>query len=216
MGQETSLNQVHDTQSKDQGISGIVLAGGASSRLGQNKALVKVAGISMIARVVKQLCSIVSETILVTNTPQQFAFLGLPMVRDIYPGIGTLGGLHAGLSSIRAPYGLAVGCDMPFLSRDLLQFMISLQNGYDIVMPRIGPHYEPLHAIYSRRCLPVIEQRIKAGKRRMLSISQGLHVRYVDEAEITTYDPHKLSFFNVNDPQDLIRMRSMLEKRKEN
>ena len=191
-------------------VSGIILAGGSSSRLGQNKALIQVAGIPLIERVARRLHSIVTDIELVTHTPEQFAFLGLPMARDIHPGIGTLGGLHAGLETMHTEYGLVVGCDMPFLNPDLLRYMASLKNGYDIVMPRVGEYYEPLHAIYAKRCLPTIERGILAGERRIRRACAGLHIRYVEKDQITLYDPHRLSFFNINTPDDLRKMDELL------
>jgi molybdopterin-guanine dinucleotide biosynthesis protein A len=192
------------------GVSGVILAGGSSSRLGRNKALIEIAGQPMIERVVEQLCAAVSEIVLVTNSREQFAFLGLPMVRDIHQGIGALGGLHAGLSAIRTEYGLVVGCDMPFLDSDLLRYMISRRIGYDVVMPRIGQHYEPLHAIYAKRCLPGIEQSISSGRRRILHACVGMHIQCIESGQVALYDPHHLSFFNVNTAGDLERMNWVL------
>ena len=191
-------------------VSGIVLAGGASSRLGQDKALIDVAGVPLIERVVLCLQSVVDEVVLVTDRPRDLAFLGLPMTDDLYPKVGVLGGLHAGLSAVRTEYGLVVGCDMPFLNADLLRYMITLTNGYDVILPRLGEYSEPLHAIYSKRCLPRIEQTIEVGRRRILDICTSLRVCHVHDAEISARDPRHLSFFNINDGEDLKRLREIL------
>ena len=193
------------------GVSGIILAGGASSRFGFNKALLKIGDLPLVERVAKRLHSVVDDLVLVTNLPEQFGFLGLTTVGDIHRGIGTLGGLHAGLNAIRTRYGIVVGCDMPFLNPDLLRYMVSVRDQADVIMPRIGRYYEPLHAVYARQCLPIIEQSIKAGERRVLRACDGLHIKYVDEEEIARYDPHHLSFFNVNTPDDLRKMNEMLQ-----
>jgi molybdopterin-guanine dinucleotide biosynthesis protein A len=191
-------------------VSGVILAGGSSSRLGRNKAFIEIAGQLLIERVVEQVRAVVGEVRLVTNSPKQFAFLRLPMVRDIYQGIGTLGGLHAGLSAIRTEYGLVAGCDMPFLNPDLLRYIVSRRIGYDVVMPRMGQHYEPLHAIYAKRCLPGIEQAISSGRRRILHACVGMRVRWVRTSQVALYDPHCLSFFNVNTAGDVARMNWVL------
>jgi molybdopterin-guanine dinucleotide biosynthesis protein A len=191
-------------------VSGIVLAGGKSTRLGQNKALVNAVGLPLIQHVVHRLRLVVDEIVLVTNRPDEFAFLGLPMTSDVYRGIGTLGGLHAGLGAMGGEYGLVVGCDMPLLNINLLRHIISLRRGYDIVMPQLGEYYEPLHALYGKRCLPGIERAIEAGQRRMLSACDGMRMRYVQDDEIASHDPHHLSFFNVNDAQDLDKMKDLL------
>jgi molybdopterin-guanine dinucleotide biosynthesis protein A len=200
--------------SKCREVSGIILAGGASARLGQDKALVEVAGRPLVERVVEVLRPLADEIVLVTPSPERLVWLGLPAVDDIYPGIGTLGGLHAGLKAIANPYGLVVGCDMPFLNRDLLAYMISRAVGAEVVMPRVGRFYEPLHAIYARSVLPVLEQRILDGQRRIRQACAGLRTRYIGEDEIAAYDPDHLSFFNVNTPEDLVRARALLEAEK--
>ena len=190
--------------------TGIILAGGSSSRLGQNKALVRIAGCSLIERVVDVLRPLVADLLLVAQAAEPFADLHLPTVSDIYPGMGTLGGLYTGLCTMRTEYGLVVGCDMPFLNAGLLRFMISRTCGYDVVMPRIGKYHEPLHALYSRRCVPALERSILAGPRRILEALSGAHIRYIKESEIDRFDPDHLSFFNVNTPDELERARSLL------
>jgi molybdopterin-guanine dinucleotide biosynthesis protein A len=191
-------------------VSGIVLAGGASVRLGQDKALVEIAGRTLVERVVDVLRSVVDEIVLVTPSPERLAWLGLSAVGDVYPGVGTLGGLHAGLSAIGSPYGLVVGCDMPLLKRGLLAYMISQIGDAEVIMPRVGRFYEPLHAIYARSILSTLEARILAGQRRIRQACDGLRTRYVLEDEIARYDPEHLSFYNVNTPQELERARAVL------
>ena len=186
------------------------MAGGKSARLGRNKALVDAAGKLLIERVVDRMQDVVDEIVLVTNCPDELSFLGLPMTGDVYQGVGTLGGLHAGLRAIRGQYGLTVGCDMPLLNVDLLRLIVSLRRGYDVVMPRIGTYLEPLHALYGKHCLPGIERAIEAGQRRVLCACDGMRVRYVTEDEIAAYDPRHLSFFNVNDAGDLGTMAELL------
>jgi molybdopterin-guanine dinucleotide biosynthesis protein A len=198
--------------------TGIVLAGGASSRLGQNKALVRIAGRSLVERVIDVLRPLVSDIVLVAprgcgaSGAEPFAHLDLPVVADVYPGVGALGGLHAGLCAIDTEYGLVVGCDMPFLNDDLLRYMISQACGYDVVMPRIGQYHEPLHALYARRCAPAMERSILAGRHRILHVLADMRIRYIAEAEIDRYDPEHLSFFNVNTPEELERARALLSR----
>jgi molybdopterin-guanine dinucleotide biosynthesis protein A len=192
-------------------VSGIILAGGASSRLGQDKALVQIAGRTLIERVIDVLRDLVREIVLVTPAPGGLAWLGLPTATDLYPGVGTLGGLHAGLTAIASPYGLVVGCDMPFLQRDLLAYMIAQIEDQDVIMPKIGRYYEPLHALYARRTAASLEQSILAGQRRIRQALAGLRIRYILEGEIEAFDPEHLSFFNVNTPKDLERAHEVLD-----
>jgi molybdopterin-guanine dinucleotide biosynthesis protein A len=191
-------------------VSGVILAGGSSSRLGQDKARIHAGDCSLIERVVAALRPLVSSTVLVAQSAERYVHLGLPVVADLYPGIGTLGGLHAGLSAIHADYALVVGCDMPFLSAGLLGYMIAQAPGHDVVMPRVGKYYEPLHALYARHCAPALERSILAGQRRIRAALDGLEVRYIETREIDRFDPEHRSFFNVNTPADLRRMNEIL------
>ena len=192
-------------------VSGIILAGGSSTRLGQDKALIAAGEETLIERVVRRLEGVVTRIVLVTNEPERYAFLGLPVAGDVYPGVGTLGGLHAGLAAIETPYALAVGCDMPFLNPALLRHIISLRAGCDVVMPRIGRYREPLHALYARSCAARLAHAIGAGQRRIMHALEGARLCYVEREAIVRYDPQLHSFFNVNEPQDLARMRALLD-----
>lgn len=193
-------------------VTGIILAGGSSVRLGQDKALIDAGGETLIERVVRRLEGAVERIVLVTNEPERYAFLGLSMVGDVYPDIGTLGGLHAGLAAIETPYGIAVGCDMPFLNPALLRYMISLQSGCDAVIPRVGRYREPLHALYARSCAARFAQAIEAGHRRIVRALEGARICYVEREAIERFDPQLRSFFNVNQPKDLAQMRALLSE----
>ena len=133
------------------------------------------------------------------------------MTGDVYQRVGTLAGLHAGLKAIHSAYGLVVGCDMPFLNPALLRYLVSRRMGYDVVIPRIGEYYEPLHAVYARRCLPTIERSILSGQRRVRAAYAQARVRTVEQEEIAIYDPGHLSFFNVNTPDDLERLSAIVD-----
>ena len=191
--------------------TGIILAGGASVRLGRDKALIDIHGTPIVQRVARVLHAVVGAVLLVTNRPADFAFLDVPMVEDIYPGVGALGGLHAGLSAMTTKYGLVVGCDMPFLNVDLAAYLLSLRSGYEVVMPRAGRHFEPLHAVYAQECRLAFEKHIRANQRRIIPACQGMRIRYLSEHEVARYDPDRLSFFNVNTSADLERMRDIIE-----
>jgi len=191
-------------------VTGIILAGGSSSRLGQDKAFIDICGLSLVERVVHRLREVVDEILLVTDRPQAFSFLGLATTPDLYSGVGVLGGLHAGLSVARTAYVLAVGCDMPFLRPSLLRYLLSLRTEADVVMPRIDGYHEPLHAVYSKVCLPHLERAIQTKRRRILHALDGLSVRYVERAAIEPYDPELRSFFNVNKPEDLAQLDELL------
>ena len=190
-------------------VSCAVLAGGQSRRLGTDKAFLRVDGQPLIARTVERLRQLSDDVFIVGNDARKFASLEVPVVRDVYVGQGALAGIHAALQTARHDLCLVVACDMPFLNLRLLRYMIILAPGYDVVVPRVGDHVEPLHALYHRRCLPAIEEILEAGERQIIVFYPRVRVRYVDAPEIEVLDPEHLSFFNVNTPADWERAQEL-------
>jgi len=135
---------------------------------------------------------------------------GLRIAPDKHSGAGPLGGIHAGLSQANSYHALVVACDMPFLNERLLRHMIDVRADYDVVMPRPQGLTEPLHAIYSKRCLEPLEAVLKDGGRKIVDFLPGTQVLYMEDEEVRRYDPELLSFFNVNTQADLDRARSLL------
>ncbi|MBM4464767.1 MAG: molybdenum cofactor guanylyltransferase [Chloroflexi bacterium] len=194
-------------------ISCIVLAGGEGKRLGTDKAFLKIGSRVLIEGIVEEMARIGDEVIIVTNSPEKYDYLETRLVGDIYPGTGVLGGIYSGLRAAQSDYGLVVACDMPFLNLKLLRYMILLSPGYDVVIPRIGELTEPLHAIYSKRCLQSIERLLATGSLKIIDFFPEVRVRYVEEQEIKLFDSQCLSFFNINTPADLERARSLAGER---
>ena len=185
------------------GVTGGVLAGGRSRRFGRNKALANVHGAPMIERVVRVLQQVFERVILSANDPEPYRFLGLPTVEDIHPGVGPLGGLHAGLTHMPDDAGFFTACDMPFLDPGLIRYMARLSPGADAVIPKIGKYVEPLHALYGKRCLAPLLQAIERGERRIVSFYPAIRIRYVTESEIRAFDPNLDAFTDVNRPEEL-------------
>jgi len=185
------------------GVSGIILAGGKSSRYGSNKALVKVNGARLIERAVAAMKTVFEQVILVTNTPDDYAFLELPMVQDLIKGLGPIGGIYTGLETISEKAGFFVACDMPFLQEGLLRHMLDVREDFDAVIPRMDWMIEPLHALYTKNCLQVIKASIEAHEYQIVKCLQLLRVRYLEREELLAFDPKLLSFFNINEPKDL-------------
>jgi molybdopterin-guanine dinucleotide biosynthesis protein A len=184
-------------------ITGIILSGGKSSRYGKNKALVSLDGTPIIERVIQVLSSIFQKTVLITNDPEDYAYLKLPMYQDIIKGIGPLGGIYTGLESISDPAGFVVACDMPFLNPDLIRYIVSRRSRWDAVVPRMGWKIESLHALYHCDCLPAIRENIKAGIYQAIKFHINVRTLYIQEQEIRQYDPQLRSFYNINRPQEL-------------
>jgi molybdopterin-guanine dinucleotide biosynthesis protein A len=191
--------------------SAIVLAGGQSQRLGQDKALLVLDSQPLLVRTLDRLAAISDDLIVVANDPGRYAHLqlGVRFVCDERPGVGSLMGIFSGLRVARHRYALVVACDMPFLNVSLLRHLLSLAPGYDVVVPRLGDEVEPLHAVYGQSCLPAIEQVLAQGRRRIIAFFDHVRVRHVLQGEIDSFDPEHLSFVNVNTPQDWERVQTL-------
>jgi molybdopterin-guanine dinucleotide biosynthesis protein A len=192
----------------------MVLAGGGGLRLGADKTVETVGDRSLLEWVLLQLSFLDSDILLVTAQELSYPWLEgysrLKVVTDIYPGNGPLGGSYTGLKLSNSFYNLVVACDMPFLNRALLGYMVGVSAGYDLVVPRLEGLVEPLHAVYSRACLAPIERLLKQGILGVRELFHLVRVRYVEAEEIDRFDPEHLSFFNVNTRSDLARARDLL------
>jgi molybdopterin-guanine dinucleotide biosynthesis protein A len=186
-----------------------VLAGGKSSRMGTDKSFVRVLGRPLIEDVLTHVAGIGAETLIVTNRPDDYRYLSVPLFTDVLPDKGALGGIYTALHSSSQPHTLCVACDMPFVVRPLLDYLLSLIPEGDAVVPRLNGEAEPFRAIYSQACLAPIRAALDAGKMRVISFFPDVHVRFVDEPEIDRFDPQHLSFFNVNTPDDLEQARRL-------
>jgi molybdenum cofactor guanylyltransferase len=182
-------------------MTGIILAGGENKRMGVDKAFLTVAGIPMIEHVLRALGSVVHQVIIVTNSPERYQAYDARVVTDKLDRRGSLMGIYSGIYSSESEYNIVVACDMPFLNAGLLSYQRELAPGYDAVVPAFGELIEPLHAVYSRKLLPLIEERIREDERRIRSIFDRANVRYVTEKEIDRFDPERRSFINLNTPQ---------------
>jgi molybdopterin-guanine dinucleotide biosynthesis protein A len=189
------------------GLSGIVLAGGQSRRLGRDKAVEPVQGQPLIQRVVERVRQVSRETVIVVADQDRGDALPLDkearIALDIYPGKGSLGGIFSGLSAAQEAWGVVVACDMPFLNLDLLRYLASLREEVDAVVPVLEGRPEPTHSLYSKACLPHIEARLKANDLKISGFFDEVRVKYVPEEDIARFDPDYLSFFNINSPADL-------------
>jgi len=195
------------------GLTGIVLAGGQSRRMGRNKALMALEGQTLIGRVLDKVSSLCDELIISANDADLYAGLPARVVPDIVPRRGALSGIHAGLSAMRNEMALVVACDMPFLNLRLLRYMIVIAPGYDVIVPRVGGSYEPLHAMYSVNCIAPIAQLMDQGPRRVIDFYKHVQVREVAQDKIALFEA-ELSFVNVNTPQEWVDAQRLIAQRR--
>jgi len=199
-------------------LTAIILAGGKSSRMGsdQNKAILKLSGKRLIDIVISKLKHIVGDNIIIVGPPEKYPSYK-QVVPDLFHQKGLLVGLYSGLKASDSRYNLVVGCDMPFLKLELLQYMKDKMDSNDIIIPRYAKSYiEPLCAIYNKDCLKVMERNIKAEILSIRRIFPYLKVRYIEEKEIKRVDPELNSFFNINYKEDFIRAEELIKGNESN
>ena len=194
-------------------VTGVILAGGTSRRMGQNKALIPLGDDTLIGHVIRRICPLTDELLLITNTPDEYAHLGLPMYSDIVPDAGALGGVYTGLMTASHDAVLCVACDSPFLVPKLLTYLVSALDDYDAVMPwtyRENPAdrngnqitLQTLCAAYSKRCLPIIELMLQESELRVHALQERASIKSVSPEIWQAFDPDGISFFNINTPAD--------------
>ncbi len=192
--------------------TGVILSGGLNTRFnGQNKAFIRVGQRRILDRLYDIFSDLFAEIILVTNQPLKFLDWDLTIVTDIFPVRSSLTGIHAGLFYMQNPFAFFSACDTPFLKKGLVKTLIEqIEDNTDIIMPQTAAGYEPLCAIYSKRCLKQAEQHLKENKFKIQWAFRGHRVKHVWETILRQKDPELISFFNINTPEDLIRAEKMI------
>lgn len=178
--------------------TGIILAGGKSSRMGQDKALLQLEGETLISRSIRELKRYVNEVIIVDNQQDKYPFSGVKRIKDNYQGLGPLAGIQAGLRAARGDYAFIMACDMPFFDGKIIKLLINNSPGFQVVVPRIHGYLEPLCALYAKSCLPIIENNIEKKNYKIVDIYSHVRVEYLNEAMFKEIaDPYYM-FANIN------------------
>lgn len=186
----------------------VVLAGGKSSRMGTNKALLKINKEMMLEGVIKVLAGTFPEIIISAND-NTYSGLKVKTVFDIFSDCGPLAGIHAGLMASSRKVNFFVACDMPFVDNRLAVYMVRLASGFDVVVPKIGAYHQPLFAVYSTNCIKAIERQLKSGRCKVDSFYNQVCTRFVGPEELQKFGDPETMFFNVNTPVDLEQARFM-------
>lgn len=197
------LIEPYPDSAKINGVTGVILAGGESRRMGRNKALLTVDGITLIERVYRIMAPLFHEVVIVTNTPEEYPFLPCRKVADIYPGEGSIAGLHAGLAASRTERIFVAACDMPFLNPDLIRLLCNSADGTDAVVPLNSAGLrEPLHAVYAGTSRTEVRRLLEQGDRSILLLFDRISTRQVEWEEIKGIAGAAESFRNVNTPEE--------------
>lgn len=203
---------------KDQGITGVVLAGGRSKRMGKNKALLQLGNVTMIEQVVSTLKLLFQEIIVVTNTPEEYDMLkGVRLVEDYIQSSvrSSLIGLYSGLLTAKNKYIFATACDMPLLSLPLIKFMREQIEDQDIIIPCVNGYHEPLHSFYSKNCLAPMKRQLDQKDYRISNFFSEVKVTTVQESAIRKFDPYLHSFLNINSFEEYHTLKNIFLKTNE-
>ena len=185
-------------------IAGAVLAGGKSLRFGKNKAFQQLGGKRFIDLAIESLLPFCDPVMVVAGEIEPYLDTGVMLVKDIIPNQGPLGGIYTALLLSPAEWVFVKATDMPFLVPEMASLIIGAKNGFDVVVPKMNDYYDPLLAMYNRRCLPVIARQLQEpDKRQVVDFYRKIKVRAIAEEEWRRVDPNGLSFKNVNTPSDL-------------
>ncbi|HYB42898.1 MAG TPA: molybdenum cofactor guanylyltransferase [Candidatus Methylomirabilis sp.] len=192
-------------------VTGVIQAGGKSTRMGgRPKALIELGGRRIIDRVVEVVRAVTDDLLIVTNTPDAYAALGVRMVPDVLPDRGSLGGIYSGLLAAAGDAAFTVACDMPFLLPEVARLVIDRAALADVVVPTSGGRLETLHACYGKRCLGPMASRLHRGQLRITDFFDEVRVLVVGEDEVARLRAPELAFMNVNTPEELARARDLL------
>lgn len=178
----------------------LILAGGDSRRMGQDKAALVLDGKTLLDRVTATMQQVFPKVIV--SVRQLRTDVDVPQVCDEQETSGPLAGLVAGLAQSDTPWVFAVACDMPFVTPAVVARLAELRNGFQAVVPVVGGYQQPLAAFYAASALEAMRASLAAGDRSMRGALEKLKVRYVNEAELRDTDPQLRSFFDLDTPQD--------------
>jgi molybdopterin-guanine dinucleotide biosynthesis protein A len=192
-------------------VTGVILAGGKSRRMGRDKAFLPFGKGLLIERVIEVIEQVTEEVILITNSPTQYQHFGLPMFADVIPEAGSLGGIYTGLVCAKAPYSLCLACDMPFVKPEFLRFLCDTAAEADVVIPRNAEDFQTLCAVYSQACREPIRQKIEANRLKITGFFDQVRVRVIEGEQLSGFDPHDVMFFNANTPEEYAKAQQLLE-----
>lgn len=185
--------------------------------MGTDKAFLYIHGRTLLEQVIARLGGAFREVLVVTSQlgrerikEYKLEFSReVSLITDLYPGKGSLGGVYSGLAVSPAVHNLVVACDMPFLNAGLLAYMANQAPSFDVVIPRTAGVLEPLHAIYSKNCLSPMKRLLDDDHLKIIDLFSDVRVRYIEDEEIAPFDPHGLSFFNINTAADFLRAQEL-------
>ena len=192
-------------------VSLIVLAGGESRRMGFPKPLLLINRKNTVEIIIERLKILFSEIIVVGKGKQRIYGKEFIFVEDLYEYRSPLVGIYSGLKASKNQLNFIVACDMPFVNKNLVKYMLKITGDYDVVVPVVRGYFEPLHAVYTKNIINVIEEEIERGNFKVTSFYKRVNVKEIPENIVRKYDPELMSFINLNTPKDLKKYASFLD-----
>jgi molybdopterin-guanine dinucleotide biosynthesis protein A len=196
-------------------VTGVVLAGGKSRRMGEDKRFLTVGGATLLERSLAVMTQIFPEVLVVTAQDSSLLEAeGCRVCHDLVPDCGSLGGLYTGLALAAESRIFVVACDMPFLNQDMIRWFLKRDDRADVVMGRLPTGLQPLHAVYGKRALPIFERMVKERRLKIQDVisEPALKITLVEPSEWADIDPLSRSFQNVNTPADLETARTAVSR----
>ena len=184
------------------GITGIIVAGGKSVRMGEDKAFINFSGRPLIETVIDTLSPVFDDLMIITNAPRRYEKYGIRLEGDIIKDTGPLGGIYTALVCSESVGNFIVACDMPFLNRELIKYICEEAKDHDIVVCERNRRLEPLCAYYSKSCISPIKDQLDKQDRKIVGLFSKVKARVIEEAEVAQFDPGGRCFMNVNTPED--------------
>jgi molybdopterin-guanine dinucleotide biosynthesis protein A len=191
-------------------VTGAILAGGRSRRMGSDKGLLPFGGRRLVEVVLERVRPLFPQVMIIADDSVAYGRFGVPVEGDRVPDKGPLGGIHAALCASRFPHTFCIACDMPLANPTVIAHLCSLARDHDVVVPCSAKGLEPLHAVYARSCLPHLERMIRENRLRVDALYAAVRVRRVGEDELRPLDPSLRCFLNVNTPEELEAARRLL------
>lgn len=184
--------------------SGAILAGGKSTRMKFNKAFAAIADKSVYQIILEKFQLYFEEIITISNEPHLYEKLGAPVFPDVYPGLGPVAGIHSALYHARFDAVFVMGCDMPFMNMKLVEYLLARLGSYDCVVPVIDDKLQPLSAVYSKKCLPLLTDCLSNDRLKLIRVfEEELNAKIITEQEMDSFGNIHEIFMNVNDPAAL-------------
>ena len=194
--------------------SGIILAGGQNKRFhGTSKAFLRLGEERVLDHIYRVFKGLFEEIILVTNDPLHYLEWDLHIITDLFPTRSSMTGIHAGLFFATNPYVFIAPCDTPFLKKELVKTLVDgIKEHIDVIVPETSAGLEPLCAVYSKKCLKILEQNLVKEKLKIQRFYQKVCVKKIPEKDLRKKDPALISFFNINSPDDLVKAEGVVQK----